>query len=194
MSSIKLIVGLGNPGQQYELTRHNIGAKWVAALAARFDIRFTTETKFQGRLGHGSVLDSRIRLLLPSTYMNSSGDSVALVARYFQYAAEEILVVHDELAFNAGIVRLKRGGGSNGHNGIKSVSNMLGGDKSFARLRIGVGKPLEKSLVNSYLTSSHISEALLDEAMRMDLFSDEVVINLLSGDFDKCMNILHTRN
>ena len=194
MTSIKLIVGLGNPGQQYEFTRHNIGAKWVTALAVRFDIRFTTETKFQGRLGHGLVLGSRIKLLLPSTYMNSSGDSVALVARYFQYAAEEILVVHDELAFDVGIVRLKRSGGSNGHNGIKSVSDKLGGDKNFARLRIGVGKPLEKSLVNSYLTSSNISEALLDEAMRMDLFSDEVVMNLLGGDFDKCMNILHAGN
>ena len=126
--------------------------------------------------------------------MNSSGDSVALVARYFQYAAEEILVVHDELAFDVGIVRLKRGGGSNGHNGIKSVSKKLGGDKSFVRLRIGVGKPAEKSLVNSYLTSSQVSEALLDEAMRMDLFSDEVVINLLGGDFAKCMNILHAGN
>ena len=194
MSSIKLIVGLGNPGQQYELTRHNIGAKWVASFAARFDIGFTTETKFQGRLGLGSALDARIRLLLPSTYMNSSGDSVALVARYFQYAAEEILVVHDELAFDVGVVRLKRGGGSNGHNGIKSVSNKLGGEKSFARLRIGVGKPVEKSLVNSYLTSSQVSEAMLNESMRMDLFSDEVVINLLGGDFDKCMNILHAGN
>ena len=194
MSSIKLIVGLGNPGQQYELTRHNIGAKWVASFAARFDIRFTTETKFQGRLGLGSALDARIRLLLPSTYMNSSGDSVALVARYFQYAAEEILVVHDELAFDVGVVRLKRGGGSNGHNGIKSVSNKLGGEKSFARLRIGVGKPVEKSLVNSYLTSSQVSEAMLNESMRMDLFSDEVVINLLGGDLDKCMNILHAGN
>ena len=194
MSCIKLIVGLGNPGQQYEFTRHNIGAKWVAALAARYGIRFTTQSKFQGRLGDGSVLDSRIRLLLPSTYMNSSGDSVASVARYFQYAVDEILVVHDELAFDAGVVRLKRGGGSNGHNGLKSVSNMLGGNRSFARLRIGVGKPIEKSLVNSYLTSSQISEALLDKAMRMDLFSDEVVINLLSGDFDKCMNILHAGN
>ena len=194
MSSIKLIVGLGNPGQQYEFTRHNIGAKWVASFAARFDIRVTTETKFQGRLGHGSALDSRIRLLLPSTYMNSSGDSVALVARYFQYAAEEILVVHDELAFDVGVVKLKRGGGSNGHNGIKSVSNKLGGEKSFARLRIGVGKPLEKSLVNSYLTSSRMSDALLDDAMRMDLFSDELVKNLLGGDFDKCMNILHAGN
>ena len=194
MSSIKLIVGLGNPGQQYELTRHNIGAKWVASFAARFDIGFTTETKFQGRLGLGSALDSRIRLLLPSTYMNSSGDSVASVARYFQYAAEEILVVHDELAFDVGVVRLKRGGGSNGHNGIKSVSNKLGGEKSFARLRIGVGKPVEKSLVNSYLTSSQVSEAMLNESMRMDLFSDEVVINLLDGDFDKCMNMLHAGN
>jgi PTH1 family peptidyl-tRNA hydrolase len=194
MSSIKLIVGLGNPGQQYEFTRHNIGAKWVAALAARLDIRFATETKYQGLLGQGSIFDSKIRLLLPSTYMNSSGDSVASVARYFHYAADEILVVHDELAFDVGTVRLKRGGGSNGHNGIRSVSNKLGGDKSFARLRIGVGKPVEKSLVNSYLTSSQISEALLDEAMRMDLFSDEVVINLLGGDFDKCMNILHAGN
>ncbi len=194
MSSIKLIVGLGNPGRQYEFTRHNIGANWVSAFADRFDIRFTSETKFQGRLGHGSVLDSRIRLLLPSTYMNSSGDSVALVARYFQYAAEEILVVHDELAFGVGIVRLKRGGGSNGHNGIKSVSSKLGRDKVFARLRIGVGKPSDKLLVNSYLTSSHISEALLAESMRIDLFSDEVVINLLSGDFDKCMNVLHAGN
>ena len=192
--SIKLIVGLGNPGQQYEFTRHNIGAKWVAALAARLDIRFASETKFQGLLGQGSAFDSKIRLLLPSTYMNSSGDSVAIVARYFQYAAEEILVVHDELAFDVGIVRLKRGGGSNGHNGIKSVSNKLDGAKSFARLRIGVGKPVEKSLVNSYLTSSRISEVLLDDAMRMDLFSDEVVINLLGGDFDKCMNILHAGN
>ena len=194
MSSIKLIVGLGNPGQQYEFTRHNIGAKWVAELAARFDIRFTTEAKFQGRLGQGSVLDSRVRLLLPSTYMNSSGESVASVVRYFQYTTQEILIVHDELAFDVGIVRLKRGGGSNGHNGIKSVSNKLGGDKSFARLRIGVGKPLEKSLVNAYLTSSQISEALLDESMKMDLFSDEVLINLLNGDFDKCMNILHAGN
>ena len=194
MSSIKLIVGLGNPGQQYEFTRHNIGAKWVAELAARFDIRFTTEAKFQGRLGQGSVLDSRVRLLLPSTYMNSSGESVASVVRYFQYTTQEILIVHDELAFDVGIVRLKRGGGSNGHNGIKSVSNKLGGDKGFARLRIGVGKPLDKSLVNSYLTSSQISEALLDESMKMDLFSDEVLINLLNGDFDKCMNILHAGN
>ena len=194
MSSIKLIVGLGNPGQPYEFTRHNIGAKWVATLAARFDIRLTNETKFQGRLGQGTVFNSRINLLLPSTYMNSSGESVASVARYFQYVAKEILVVHDELAFDVGTVRLKRGGGSNGHNGIRSVSNKLGGDKGFARLRIGVGKPVEKSLVNSYLTSSRISEALLDEAMRMDLFSDEVVINLLGGDFDKCMNILHAGN
>ena len=102
--------------------------------------------------------------------------------------------MHDELAFDVGKVRLKRGGGSNGHNGIKSVSNKLGGDKSFARLRIGVGRPVEKSLVNSYLTFSHISEALMDESMRMDLFSDEVVIKLLAGDFDKCMNILHAGN
>ena len=194
MSSIKLIVGLGNPGQHYEFTRHNIGAKWVAALADRFGIRLTAETKFQGRIGQGSVLDSKIRLLLPSTYMNSSGDSVASVARYFHYSTDEILVVHDELAFDVGKVRLKRGGGSNGHNGIKSVSNKLGGDQNFARLRIGVGKPLEKSLVNSYLTSFQISEALLVESMRMDLFSDEVVINLLGGDFDKCMNILHAGN
>jgi PTH1 family peptidyl-tRNA hydrolase len=194
MSSIKLIVGLGNPGQQYEFTRHNIGANWVIALAARFDMRFTTETKFQGRLGQGSVFDSKIRLLLPSTYMNSSGDSVASVARYFQYAAEEILVVHDELAFDVGTVRLKRGGGSNGHNGIKSVSSKLGEDKGFARLRIGVGKPPEKSHVNSYLTSSPISEAVLVESMRMDLFSDDLLKKLLSGDFDKCMNVLHAGN
>ena len=194
MSSIKLIVGLGNPGQQYEFTRHNIGAKWVAAFAKRFDIRFAAETKFQGQLGQGSVHDSKIRLLLPSTYMNSSGDSVASVARYFQYAADEILIVHDELAFDVGIVRLKRGGGSNGHNGIKSVRNNLSGDQSFARLRIGVGKPPEKSAINSYLTSSHISEGLLVESMRMDLFSDEVVINLLGGDLDKCMNVLHAEN
>ena len=176
MSSIKLIVGLGNPGRQYEFTRHNIGAKWVAALAARFDIRFTTETKFQGRLGHGSVLDSRIRLLLPSTYMNSSGDSVALVARYFQYAAEEILVVHDELAFDVGIVRLKRGGGS----------------KDFVRMRLGIGHPGEASEVFHYV----LKEPSAGDAAEIERAIDEgsqVFDAVVEGRFEEAMLRLHTR-
>ena len=117
----RLIVGLGNPGSRYAATRHNAGHRFVRGLASRFNIAFEGATKFKASIGRGRVAGADLRLLLPSTYMNRSGEAVAPFARYYRIEPEEILLAHDEVAFPPGVLRLKAGGGTNGHKGIESV-------------------------------------------------------------------------
>ena len=144
MSGLKLIVGLGNPGPAYADTRHNVGAVWVRQLARRYSISLGVDTKFKGEIGRGLIGGTDVRLLLPSTFMNNSGESVGAVSRFFKLEPQEILVAYDEVAFEPGVVKLKQGGGSNGHNGVKSVIAGLGNRDEFVRLRIGVGHPGSK--------------------------------------------------
>ena len=135
---IRLIVGLGNPGSSYAATRHNVGFRFVEALAGRCGIGLAKSSKFKAVAGRGTVAGVDLRLLLPTTYMNRSGEAVGALARYYRIDAESILVAHDEVAFAPGVLRLKAGGGSNGHRGIESIVDGLG-SREFLRLRIGVG-------------------------------------------------------
>jgi peptidyl-tRNA hydrolase, PTH1 family len=136
---VKLISGLGNPGPEHVGDRHNAGFLVLERLAARLGIPLET-AKFDGRLGVGRLGGERLLLLKPETYMNLSGQSVAAAARFYKLRPEDLLVVHDELDLPFGRLQLKSGGGTAGHNGLRSILGSLGED-GFARLRVGVGKP-----------------------------------------------------
>jgi PTH1 family peptidyl-tRNA hydrolase len=136
---MKLICGLGNPGREYERHRHNIGFMVVEALLPRARGELNQE-KFQARVGQGTLGGERILFVEPQTYMNLSGRSLAEAARFYKVAVEDILVIHDELDLPFGRLQLKAGGGTGGHNGLKSSVQSLGAD-GFIRLRFGIGKP-----------------------------------------------------
>lgn len=136
---MKLICGLGNPGRAYERHRHNIGFQIVDVLASLAKAPLNQE-KFNGRIGQGSLGSMRVVLLQPQTFMNLSGQSLAAAARFYKIAPEDVLVIHDELDLPVGRLQLKAGGGTGGHNGLKSIVASLGED-AFPRLRVGVGKP-----------------------------------------------------
>lgn len=193
MAPIRLIAGLGNPGAQYQDTRHNVGADFVVALAERYRIPLAEEAKFKGFLGRGSVAGHDVRLLVPTTYVNLSGDAVGAVARFFKLAPEEILVAYDEMAFEPGVVRIKSGGGDNGHNGIRSVIAGLGNSRDFQRLRIGVGHPGDRSRVTAYLTSVRMPEAERRLMAEVYHLPESVLEQLLGGDLEKAMTDLHSR-
>ena len=190
---LRLLVGLGNPGPQYASTRHNIGAVWVERLAASYGVDLRAETRFKGLFGKGQIEGREVALLLPTTFMNDSGRSVAAVARFFKIEPPEVLIAHDELAFATGIVKLKFGGGTNGHNGLKDIIPALGSRDDFHRLRIGVDHPGQAKRVASYLTSEKIPAAqqrCLDEAISLPL---STLQDLLGGEMNKAMNALHAK-
>jgi PTH1 family peptidyl-tRNA hydrolase len=192
MSAIRLIVGLGNPGPRYESTRHNVGANFVGNLARRFAIQLADDSKFKGHLGRGNILGCDVRLLVPTTFMNLSGESVGALVHFYKFEVNEILVAYDEMAFEPGVLRLKTGGGDNGHNGVRSVISSLGNEKGFHRLRIGVGHPGDRSLVTPFLTSHRMPDSerqLVEDAWRIP---DVVVSDILAGDLNKAMNALHS--
>ena len=150
MDSIKLIVGLGNPGKEYERTRHNAGYWWVDAIAAARRATWKKETKFSGWTTRVEEGGAEYLLLKPATYMNESGRSVAAYLRFYKIEPAAMLVVHDELDMPPGTVKLKRGGGTGGHNGLEDLAEVLG-TQDFWRLRVGIGHPGNKDLVPDYV-------------------------------------------
>lgn len=142
---MKLIVGLGNPGRQYQGTRHNVGFRVVDELARKAGIALSSN-KFEGEYGQGTLAGTKAALLKPQTYMNLSGDSVAPAARFYKVEPEDLIVVHDELDLPFGRLQLKKGGGTGGHNGLNSIVERLGSNE-FIRLRVGIGKPETKERV-----------------------------------------------
>ena len=141
MAGIRLIAGLGNPGPRYQDTRHNVGERWVASLAARHGVPLREERKFKGRVGRGTLLGHDVWLLLPDTYMNLSGEAVALlVPRHGITSADRIVVVQDEVDLPVGRLKVKQGGGHAGHNGLRNIDQHLG-TRDYVRVRIGVGRP-----------------------------------------------------
>ena len=192
LSSLKLIVGLGNPGSQYEKTRHNVGAVWVRELADRYNIPLAQDTKFKGEIGRGIVAGVDLRLLIPSTFMNLSGDSSGAVARFYKIEPEEILVVYDEVAFDPGVVKLKSGGGDNGHNGVKSVRAGCANQDQFHRLRIGVGHPGSKDKVNAYLTQQTPQQSERQLTAASAHFSEALLANIVAGNWQSAMTALHS--
>lgn len=151
-----LFVGLGNPGAKYAGNRHNIGFMAVQEIAKRHDFS-AFRRKFEGVAAEGSVADSRVTLLLPGTFMNESGRAVAEAARLYKIAPSDVVVFHDELELPPGKLRVKTGGGNAGHNGLRSISGLISND--YKRVRLGIGHPGQKHLVESYvLQDFHKSE------------------------------------
>ncbi|OOF57364.1 aminoacyl-tRNA hydrolase [Rodentibacter genomosp. 2] len=170
MSEIKLIVGLGNPGDKYAETRHNAGEWLVERLAHRFNTTLNPENKFFGKTARTLVNGKEVRLLVPTTFMNLSGKAVAALSGFYRIQPEEILVIHDELDLPPGSAKLKLGGGHGGHNGLKDIVAKLGNNNNFHRLRLGIGHPGHRDLVASYVlnkpspTDRQALEKALDEA------------------------------
>ena len=189
-SNLKLIVGLGNPGEQYARTRHNAGVWFVSRFADQQGATFKEEKKFFGRTATTLFESQEMRLLLPTTYMNESGKSVRALAHFFKIPPEQILIVHDELDLPTGVIRFKQGGGLAGHNGLRDITQRLGGNQDFNRLRIGVGHPGQKSDVTGHVlgTVSKKDESTMyqciDEALRLM----PLVVN---GEWQKAMNELN---
>jgi PTH1 family peptidyl-tRNA hydrolase len=186
---IRLVVGLGNPGPQYEWTRHNVGFWFVDALAAHNNGQFRTESKFHGQLCRLSIDGQDLRLLKPMTFMNRSGQSLAAVVRYFDIPSEQVLVAHDELDLPAGTLRLKQGGGHAGHNGLRDIINVLG-TRDFWRLRIGIDHPGDRSQVVNYV----LSRASRDDEVNIRDALDEAersLADIIPGQLQKAMNRLH---
>jgi len=188
-TGIRLIVGLGNPGPEYEATRHNVGFWLADALATEHGGAFRLEPRFHGLLARLNLGGRDLRLLKPATYMNRSGQAVAAVARYFGVAPEQVLVAHDELDLPVGVLRLKQGGGHAGHNGLRDIINALG-SRDFWRLRIGIDHPGDKHLVTSYVLGRSSKG---DEGAIRGHFPevDAVLQDLLDGQFQRAMNRLH---
>jgi peptidyl-tRNA hydrolase, PTH1 family len=154
---MRLVVGLGNPGSRYARNRHNIGFMAVDAIARRY--RYSGwRSRFKGELGEGSIAGVRVLLLRPHSFMNASGESVGETARFFKILPSEVFVIHDEIDLRPGKVRVKRGGGSAGHNGLRSIDALF--DVDYWRVRIGVGHPGIKELVQPYVLQNFPGEEL----------------------------------
>ena len=186
---IDLIVGLGNPGSQYARTRHNVGFWLLDQLAASgADLR--VESKFQAEVGTLKFGGRRVALLKPTTYMNLSGQAVGAYARYYKIQPAAILVVHDELDLAPGTVRLKRGGGHGGHNGLRDITAQIGAE--FLRLRLGIGHPGSADKVVEYVLGNPPTDDRLaiEDAISRGL---AVMPEIVSGQTDKIMNQLNRR-
>ncbi len=190
MTRIRLIVGLGNPGREYERTRHNAGSWLVERFAAQAGVVLRKEARYQALLGRDEATGAW--LLLPQTYMNASGRSVALLAGFFKIPAAEILVAHDELDFAPGAAKMKQGGGVAGHNGLRDIAARLG-SLDFWRVRLGIGHPGERSVVADYV----LQKPAPDERAAIDGAIDKALGILplcLAGDLQGAMLKLHTKD
>lgn len=186
---IKLIVGLGNPGRQYENTRHNVGFLFLDELLGEIGGTWSNDSKFHGLVSECRVASEKVMLLKPGTFMNRSGLAVGKIARFYKIQSEEILVVHDELDFEAGIVKLKKDGGHAGHNGLRDIIEHLS-SKDFYRLRIGISRPPAGKVVADYVLSvpTKKEHELLELAFKTTL---SYVNQMVTGDMASVMNRLN---
>lgn len=189
MDEIRLIVGLGNPGAKYERTRHNAGYWWVDAIAERKRASWSKESKFSGWLAKVEEGGRELTLLKPATFMNESGRSVGALVRFFRIDPADMLVVHDELDLPPGVVKLKKGGGTGGHNGLNDIADVLG-TKDFWRLRVGIGHPGHRDLVSDYVLdrARREEQELIDPALERSLD----LLPRLAGRMVDAMTWLHT--
>ncbi|HEY6086961.1 MAG TPA: aminoacyl-tRNA hydrolase [Burkholderiaceae bacterium] len=190
--TIRLLVGLGNPGPEYEATRHNAGFWWIDAVAAKFGARLVFERSYHGLVARVSRAGSEpLWLLEPQTYMNLSGKSVGALARFFKIAPEEILIAHDELDLLPGQVKLKQGGSHAGHNGLKDIVAQLG-SADFWRLRLGIGHPGVKAEVIHYVLKKPSPEhrEAMEHCVARTL---EALDLLLAGEMERAMMKVHVK-
>ena len=190
-NKIKMIVGLGNPGAEYEQTRHNAGFWFIDELAWQYKATLKEEKKFFGLVARISISGSDLWLLKPSTFMNRSGQAVAALAQFYKIKPEEILVVHDELDIPCGRIKFKLGGGNGGHNGLKDIQARLG-TPDFYRLRLGIDHPGDRNLVVGYVLNKPSPEhrQQIDEAINKSL---KAVPMLLAGEWEEAVRFLHSK-
>ena len=186
--NIRLIVGLGNPGAQYEATRHNVGFWLADQLAEDFHTHFSVEASLFGLLAKFKTIEGNVYLLKPTTYMNRSGQAVRAVAQFYKIDVEQILVLHDELDIPPGQIKLKKGGGHAGHNGLRDIQAQMG-SPDFWRLRIGVGHPRTMGL------SQQVADYVLHPPRKEDMPSLEAALNrgrlsVLKGDKNQASRVL----
>jgi PTH1 family peptidyl-tRNA hydrolase len=186
---LELIVGLGNPGDQYAKTRHNAGFWLLDRIASHFNLEFRPQSKFRGNLAELLYAGRKVFLLKPTTFMNLSGQSVAAVANFYRIPLKNILIVHDDLDLPVGGVKLKLGGGHGGHNGLRDLIAL--GSREFWRLRIGIDHPGDRDDVIDYVLKNpskadrQIIDTVLDRCM-------DVLELMLDGQMEKAMHQLHT--
>ena len=190
-NKIKMIVGLGNPGAEYEQTRHNAGFWFIDELAWQYKATLKEEKKFFGSVARISISGSDLWLLKPATFMNRSGQAVAALAQFYKIKPEEILVVHDELDIPCGRIKFKLGGGNGGHNGLKDIQARLG-TPDFYRLRLGIDQPGDRNLVVGYVLNKPSPEhrQQIDEAINKSL---KAVPMLLAGEWEEAVRFLHSK-
>jgi PTH1 family peptidyl-tRNA hydrolase len=182
---MRLVAGLGNPGARYARNRHNIGFMSVEAIARRHGAA-GFRNRFKGELAEVSIGGERVLLLKPQTFMNASGESVGEAARFFKLLLSDIIVIHDEIDLRPGKVRVKQGGGSAGHNGLRSIDDLLGPD--YWRVRIGVGHPGVKELVQPYVLQNFSGEELTGWVEPLLIAVAETIPLLVSGAPDAFMS------
>jgi PTH1 family peptidyl-tRNA hydrolase len=188
---IRLFVGLGNPGFEYEQTRHNAGFWWIDQLARQWRTSLQPERSYHGMVARVNHASGPVWLLQPHTYMNLSGKSVAALARFFKIAPNEILVAHDELDLLPGQVKLKQGGSAAGHNGLKDMQAQLG-SLDFWRLRLGIGHPGARGEVAGYV----LSKPSIDDRIAIDLCIDRslgATDSFLAGDMARALTLVHAQ-
>lgn len=172
---MKIIVGLGNPTNKYENTRHNVGFKVIDGIANKISVDFLLENKFKAQIAKGIINRETVLLVKPQTYMNLSGESIALLLGYFKMEASDIIVVYDDLSLDMGTLRFRANGSDGGHNGIKSIINSLGGNKNFARLKVGIGPqppymPAEKFVLGEFSSEEQL---LLNDVVKYSISAVE---------------------
>jgi len=188
---LALIVGLGNPGAQYQHTRHNAGTDFVLRVAQLYGGTFKAEPKFKAQIAKIAIAGRELRLLIPETFMNLSGQSVGPAAQFFKLEPSAILIAHDELDLPPGEARFKHDGGHGGHNGLRDIIPSLGNRRDFYRLRIGIGHPGAAPMVSGFV----LSRAPLSERQKIDACIEEAVANLpdaVSGDWPRAMKGLNS--
>ena len=189
---LKLIVGLGNPGAKYAHTRHNAGEDFVEELAHTYGASLASDSKYFGRTSECLIASQKLRLLVPETFMNLSGKSIAALAGFYKIAPENILVAYDELDLDAGNARLKFDGGHGGHNGIRDTIQSLGNRRDFYRLRLGIGHPGAAHLVSNYV----LSKPSPDDRISIDNAIDAAIKAMplaCKGQWNDAMKQLHTK-
>lgn len=187
MPAIRLVVGLGNPGADYQYTRHNAGAWYVDALARQLGVSLRPEKKYFGDLASFDLGGERLYLLIPSTFMNLSGQATSALANFFRISPQEMLVAHDELDIAPGDIRLKQGGGHGGHNGLKDIIARHGNSRDFLRLRVGIGHPGDSKLVTPWVLGKPAAadRDKIDAAIDLALTHTDA---LLAGKMQQVMN------
>jgi len=188
--SIQLIVGLGNPGKEYEQTRHNAGFWFVDALADYYHGQFRQESKFKAQVATMDIAGNKVWVMKPGTYMNLSGQSVVAITNFYKIPIESVLVVHDEIDLEAGTIKLKCSGGHGGHNGLRDISQKMG--KDYWRIRVGVSHPGDKNRVVDFV----LAKPSKDDRREMEDAIDRglrVIEDIVKGDTQRAMNELHSQ-